>query len=243
MTKVKPRVRARLLGWPADRPNLIAAMLILTEQTPNPDAMTFRPQATLTHGASWTYRRGETLSPPSPLALGLLQLAGVREVFIASDFVTVLREASREPWTELRYQVLAVLADHLDASAPAVEARETVDPAEDGPLAEEIRDVLARHVRPGVARDGGDVQFVSFDAPSGALTIRMLGACGGCPSAAATLKATVEALVRRYVPEVLTVVEAGAPGGAARGKPSWLSKLTGAAAGPGARTRFTHNGV
>lgn len=218
-------------------------MLILTEQTPNPDAMTFRPQAPLTHGASWTYRRGETLAPPSPLAHGLLELAGVREVFIASDFVTVLREASREPWTELRYQVLAVLADHLDTSAPAVEAGEAAGPTGDGPLAEEIREVLARHVRPGVARDGGDVQFVSFDSPSGVLTIRMLGACGGCPSAAATLKATVEALVRRYVPEVLAVVEESAPEGASQAKPSWLSKLTGAPAGPRVRTRFTHNGA
>lgn len=219
-------------------------MLILTEQTPNPDAMTFRPQASLTDGSTWTYRRGQAQSPPSPLAERLFELAGVREVFISPDFLTVLRHPSREPWTELRYQVLGTLADHLDSGVAAVDGVAVETPRQDEPIAEEIREVLARHVRPGVARDGGDVQFVSFDAASGVLTILMLGACGGCPSAAATLKATVEALVRRYVPEVRTVLEAAPAAETARRRPSWLAKVTGSAAsGSGARTRFTHNGV
>lgn len=218
-------------------------MLILTERTPNPDAMTFRPQAILTDGATWTYRRDETPSPPSPLALGLFELSGVREVFIAADFLTVLRDTSRQSWTDLRYEVLAVLADHLETGLPAVEGVKVATPNQGGPIADEIRNVLARHVRPGVARDGGDVQFVSFDAQSGILTILMLGACGGCPSAAATLKATVETLVRRYVPEVLSVVEAAPVAGNAERKPRWLAKLAWAAGSSGARTRFTHNGA
>ncbi|MDZ4319718.1 MAG: NifU family protein, partial [Phenylobacterium sp.] len=160
------------------------------------------------------------------------------------DFLTVLRHPSREPWAELRYQVLETLADHLHSGLAAVDGAALKPTPQGEPIAEEIREVLARHVRPGVARDGGDVQFVSFDAPSGVLTILMLGACGGCPSAAATLKATVEALVRRYVPEVLTVVEAAPAAATARRRSSWLAKMTGSAApGSGARTRFTHNGV
>jgi Fe-S cluster biogenesis protein NfuA len=219
-------------------------MLILTEQTPNPDAMTFRTEVALTEGAAWTYRRDEPPSPPSPLAVGLLDLTGVREVFIAQTFVTVLRESSKGPWTDLRYQILAVLADHLGAGVPAVERREATPQNADGPLAAEIRNVLARHVRPGVARDGGDVQFVGFEASTGVLTIRMLGACGGCPSAAATLKATVEGLVRRYVPEVLQVVELRTPAGTqTQAKPSWLKGLANTVGRPGGRTRFTHNGV
>jgi Fe-S cluster biogenesis protein NfuA len=177
------------------------------------------------------------------LALALLDLAGVREVFIAQSFVTVLREPSQSAWTELRYQILAVLADQLDAGVPAVERIQPSPQDPGGPLAAEIQDVLARHVRPGVGKDGGDVQFVSFNAATGVLTIRMLGACGGCPSAAATLKATVEALVRRYVPEVVEVVEERTAEGAVRPKPSWLRKLAAVPGRPGARTRFTHNGV
>jgi len=218
-------------------------MLILTERTPNPDAMTFRPQATLTDGATWTFRRGETPSPPSPLASRLFELARVREVFIASDFLTVLRDASRQPWGDLRYEILAVLADHLETRLPAVEGVKIAAPDQGGPVADEIRNVLARHVRPGVARDGGDVQFVGFNAQSGVLTVVMLGACGGCPSAAATLKATVEALVRRYVPEVLSVVEAAPTADTAERRPSWLARLGGAPGGARTRTRFTHNGA
>jgi Fe-S cluster biogenesis protein NfuA len=219
-------------------------MLIFTEQTPNPHAMTFRTEVALTDGAAWTYRRGEAPSPPSPLALALLDLAGVREVFIAQTFVTVLREPSHAAWTDLRYEILSVLADQLDAGLPAVERSPPAPQETGGALAAEIQDVLARHVRPGVGRDGGDVQFVSFNAASGVLTIRMLGACGGCPSAAATLKATVEALVRRYVPEVLEVVEDRTPESrGAQAKPSWLRKFAAVPGRAGARTRFTHNGV
>lgn len=220
-------------------------MLILTEQTPNPNAMTFRPQTMLTDGATWTYRRGETHLPPSPLALRLFELVGVREVFVAPDFLTVLRDPSQTPWTDLRYQVLAALADHLEAGVPAVEDVKAAAPLQAGPIVDEIRNVLARHVRPGVARDGGDVQFVSFEPKSGLLTVLMLGACGGCPSAAATLKATVEALVRRYVPEVLAVVEAASAAADVHRKPSWLTKFAGAGRGPrsGPPTRFTHNGA
>ena len=37
------------------------------------------------------------------------------------------------------------------------------------------------------------------------LTLRMRGACAGCPSSSATLKAGVEQMMKHYVPEVTRV--------------------------------------
>ena len=72
----------------------------------------------------------------------------------------------------------------------------------------------------------------------------MQGACGGCPSARLTLKAGVEGIVRRFVPEVLRVEEvAGEPAGpTASGRlKGWLAGLAGRETGQ-ARTRFMHGG-
>lgn len=184
-------------------------MFIVTERTPNPDAMKFVPHLRLTEGATWWFERSGFDPALSPLAAALFAIAGVQRVFIAPDFVTLTREAAGPGWDELRYAVIAALADHLESGAPIVlaEAKPSA-PADE--IEDEIREVLGRHVRPGVARDGGDVLFDRFDADSGVLWIRLQGACGGCPSARQTLKAGVERLVRRYVPEVVRVEEASA---------------------------------
>lgn len=223
-------------------------MLVVTEQTPNPDALKFIPElsgeARLTHGATYAFTRGAADLARSPLAAQLLALEGVERVFVAPDFVTLTRAAAGPSWSELRYQVIPVIADHLAAGDAAVadDAPPAEDQAEDQ-VEWEIRQVLGLYVRPGVARDGGDVLFERFDADSGVLWIRMQGACGGCPSSRLTLKAGVEQIVRRYVPEVSRVEEIGAA--EAPPEPSrlrrWIESLGGRGGG-GKRPVFTHAG-
>ena len=41
---------------------------------------------------------------------------------------------------------------------------------------------------------------MSFDEASGILTVRMVGACAGCPSSTATLKGGIEKMMIYYVP-------------------------------------------
>lgn len=219
-------------------------VFIVTERTPNPDAMKFVPHQQLTEGATWSFERKGFDPALSPLAAVLFSVEGVQRVFVAPDFVTIIREATGRGWDELRYAVIAVLADHLESGAPIVlaEAKPSA-PADE--IEDEIREVLGRHVRPGVARDGGDVLFDRFDAHSGVLWIRLQGACGGCPSARQTLKAGVERLVRRYVPDVVRVEEAQAetaaePAGERLKR--WAARLgQGGDARP--RTIFTRNGA
>lgn len=219
-------------------------MFIFTERTPNPEALKFIPQVRLTEGASRSFQRAGFDAAASPLAARLFALEGVRQVFVAPDFVTVSRERRGPGWDQLRYQVIAAIADHMESGAEAVAA--TASDSGSGSsydeLEAEIREVLGRHVRPGVARDGGDVLFDRFEPQSGVLWIRMQGACGGCPSAQLTLKSGVERIVRHYVPEVLRVEETPTDQAA---EPSrfrrWISGSP-TAAGAKARTVFTHSG-
>jgi Fe-S cluster biogenesis protein NfuA len=71
-------------------------------------------------------------------------------------------------------------------------------------LIEEIKSALD-DVRPSLQADGGDVKFVSF-AEDGTLSLKLTGACGGCPMAQMTLKMGIENYMREKVPQVKTVV-------------------------------------
>lgn len=68
---------------------------------------------------------------------------------------------------------------------------------------ERVVKVLER-IRPAVQSDGGDIELVDVSA-DGVVTIRLMGACVGCPSSQMTLKMGVEKNLRDYVPEVKAV--------------------------------------
>lgn len=220
-------------------------MFILTERTPNPDAMKFVPDAPLTGGARRMFTRESFDRAQSPLAARLFAFADVAAVYVASDFVTVTRSATGQTWGAMRGALIMAIADHLESDLPAL--LETLStPESDVPgeaIEAEIQSVLALWIRPGVAHDGGDILFDRFDPTTGTLWIRMHGACGGCPSSRLTLKAGVERTVRRYVPEVLCVEEAAseaAPASPSRLK-TWIAGLSSHAGRP-KRPVFTYGG-
>ena len=55
-------------------------------------------------------------------------------------------------------------------------------------------------IRPALQADGGDIELVGVD--EGIVTVRLMGACSGCPMAQMTLKQGVEARIRQLVPEI-----------------------------------------
>ena len=67
-------------------------------------------------------------------------------------------------------------------------------------LKEKIEDALDK-VRPALQADGGDVQFVDVD-DEGVVTVKLTGACGGCPMSQMTLKMGIEKVLKQNVPEV-----------------------------------------
>jgi len=63
-------------------------------------------------------------------------------------------------------------------------------------------------IRPKLQADGGDIELVEVTA-DGIVRVRLQGACSGRPGAAMTLKAVVESLLKRRVPEVKSVEKVG----------------------------------
>lgn len=61
-------------------------------------------------------------------------------------------------------------------------------------------------LRPLLQADGGDIELAGVDEQTGVVSVRLQGACKGCPGAAMTLKMGVERHLREKVPEVKEVV-------------------------------------
>ena len=74
---------------------------------------------------------------------------------------------------------------------------------EENEIIKKIKNLLDTHVKPAVEMDGGAISFQSFD--EGVVKVVLKGACSGCPSSTITLKAGIENLLKRMVPEVEAV--------------------------------------
>jgi len=59
-------------------------------------------------------------------------------------------------------------------------------------------------IRPSLQADGGDVELV--DVNNGTVTLKLTGACSGCPMATMTLHQGIERVLKEQIPEVKEVV-------------------------------------
>jgi Fe-S cluster biogenesis protein NfuA len=81
------------------------------------------------------------------------------------------------------------------------------EPRNDSPtVIDRVREVIDG-VKPYIQADGGDIELVSCS--DGVVTVRLHGACSGCPHAAMTLKMGVERQLKQRVPEIKEVVNVG----------------------------------
>jgi Fe-S cluster biogenesis protein NfuA len=186
-------------------------MFIQTESTPNPAVLKFLPgRELMPSGTREFHDEGEARS--SPLAEALFAVGGVSRVFFGQEFLTVTKAQDRD-WSHLKAPILAAIMDHFTDERPLLRDEESAgghdlyvgDAAQ---VVAEIKDLLDSRIRPAVAQDGGDILFARFEPDTGVVWLHMRGACAGCPSSAATLKAGVENMLKHYVPEVTRVEQA-----------------------------------
>ncbi|MDR2782168.1 MAG: NifU family protein [Holosporaceae bacterium] len=71
-------------------------------------------------------------------------------------------------------------------------------------LLQKITEIIDLHVRPSLNVDGGDIDIVSLDGK--VLSVKLKGACNGCPCAANTLKYNVQDTLNKMLLEDLIVV-------------------------------------
>lgn len=69
---------------------------------------------------------------------------------------------------------------------------------------DQVLEVLDK-LRPFLQRDGGDVELV--DVEDGIVKLKLMGACGSCPSSTITLKAGIERALMEEIEGIEEVVQ------------------------------------
>lgn len=180
------------------------------ERTPNPNSLKWVLGESIAAAGTAASFESSPSREVSPLASALFSVDGVTEVFVAASFLTVSKAEAVE-WIDIAQSVTEAISAHLASGEPAFgpryESPKTPSGDEQGDeLVARISRVIDEQIRPAVARDGGDIVFVSYR--DGIVKLQMKGACSGCPSATLTLKAAIETRLKQAIPQIREVVAA-----------------------------------
>jgi NFU1 iron-sulfur cluster scaffold homolog, mitochondrial len=185
---------------------------IYTEMTPNPETMKFVANKLLYPGKSIEIQ-DEAQALASPLAKELFSFPFIKSVFIASNFVTLTKTSDTEEWMDVIPPVKQFLKEYLENGGEVVNEEEAgkmkqdagnIVLSDDTDVVKRIKELLDNYVRPAVEMDGGAIQFKNYD--EGVVSLMLQGSCSGCPSSMVTLKAGIEGMMKRMIPEVKEVV-------------------------------------
>tara|TARA_Y100000590_G_scaffold346382_1_gene396623 strand:+ start:3118 stop:3681 length:564 start_codon:yes stop_codon:yes gene_type:complete len=183
------------------------AMMVETEQTPNPDTLKFLPGKRVSEVGPVEFLKKDK-STDIPLASKILALDGTLMVFFGENFITVKKEKNLD-WASLKHSIISEINDFYSKGNNVVISKDKnksfsdASPSEKNETVNQIIEILDSKIRPAVARDGGDITFKSFK--DGIVTVELKGSCSGCPSSIMTLKQGVQNLLCHYIPEVKKV--------------------------------------
>lgn len=191
-------------------------VMLYTEQTPNPESLKFVTNKMLFRGTA-DFREEEMAWKWSPLAKALFEFPYVKGVYICNNFVTVTKEFNYA-WEDIMLKLKAFIKEYVEESGAIInegfeeemakmEAEKAASFAysgDDAEIVEKIKSLIDTYVKPSVEMDGGNIEFKSYQ--DGVVTVILQGSCSGCPSSTVTLKAGIEGMLKRMVPQVTEVI-------------------------------------
>ncbi len=190
-------------------------VMLYTEQTPNPESLKFVTNRMIYKGTA-DFREEELAKEWSPLATELFSFPYVKGVYICNNFVTITKEFNF-PWNDIMLKLKEFIKSYIEAEKEVIKEgfAEVMDKIEqehllsqysgdDATIVKKIKELIDTYVKPAVEMDGGNIEFKSYE--DGIVTVVLQGSCSGCPSSTVTLKAGIEGMLKRMVPEVKEVV-------------------------------------
>jgi Fe-S cluster biogenesis protein NfuA len=178
------------------------------ESNPNPNSLKFVANEMLVpEGMTFDFPDAAS-AEDAPLAKELFEYPFVDRVFYMSNFVTVTKKGDVE-WIEIQDKLKKHIIEFLE-SGKLILDKKAPEGGEDGGYDSEtvikIKTILDEYIRPAVEQDGGAITFHSF--VDGVVRVTLQGSCSGCPSSTITLKAGIENLFQRLMPEEVKSVVA-----------------------------------
>ena len=191
-------------------------IMLYFEDTPNPESLKFVTNRMLWRGTA-DFKEKALAEEWSPIAMMLFEQPYCKGVYISNNFVTVTKEFNYE-WEDLKYKFKELIKEYIESDGVIIkdgfqeamdkleaERGESYDYSEnDAAIVKKIKELIETYVKPAVEMDGGNIAFKHFD--KGIVTVILQGSCSGCPSSTVTLKAGIEGMLKRMVPEVEEVV-------------------------------------
>ena len=191
-------------------------VMLYTEQTPNPEALKYVTNRLLYRGIA-DFKEKDLAAEWSPMANSLMELPYVRSVYFNNNYVTIMKELNYD-WAEIMLKLKEFIKDYIENGGVVVKegfaeywdqltAQQNASQftGEDGEIARKVKELIDMYVKPAVEMDGGNIEFKAFE--KGRVFVTMQGSCSGCPSSTVTLKAGIEGMLKRMVPEVTEVVQ------------------------------------
>ena len=189
---------------------------VYAESTPNPNVQKFVTNKLLSNQHIELSDRAD--SHDVPLAYELFGFPFVKEVFISDNYVSI-QKASDLEWFEVNNTLRDFLKEYLQSDrrivaedykpkVKEVEQNDVKFTATDDDISKEIIAVLEEYIKPAVAGDGGNIQFLSYVPETKEVNVLLQGACNGCPSSTITLKNGIEATLKQLLPGKIGAVNA-----------------------------------
>ena len=191
-------------------------VMLYTEQTPNPEALKYVTNRLLYKGIA-DFKEKDLASEWSPMAHSLMELPYVKSVYFNNNYVTIMKELNYD-WAEIMLKLKEFIKDYVEQGGIVVkdgfgefwdhqmsQSNATQFAGEDGEIARKVKELIDTYVKPAVEMDGGNIEFKAFE--KGRVFVTMQGSCSGCPSSSVTLKAGIEGMLKRMIPEVTEVVQ------------------------------------
>ncbi len=175
--------------------------------TPNPNTIKFLLDIRFLEKGSIDFNIEEK-AKGSALPEALFNVDGIEGVMIGINFVSITK-ADSAGWEKVLEPASDIIKDLCSSDKelfdPALKEKAETTSSEDNDVIRKIKDVLDNEIRPAIAMDGGDCEFISYE--DAILTLRMQGACSNCPSSVMTLKMGIENRLREEVPDLKEVVQ------------------------------------
>ena len=182
--------------------------MIQIENTPNPNALKFLSDDIISEVGTKEFQKNKISEIKNNFVKSFLNIDGVELILLSDNFLSVKKQ-EKANWESIKPSIISYLNDYFKANKKPILAKKETNESkikskkDHGEIVDQINEILESKIRPAVVRDGGDIQFVSFE--KGVVKVNLRGSCSGCPSSMMTLKKGVENLLKHYVKGVKSV--------------------------------------
>ena len=193
------------------------AITVYTETTPNPTVMKFVANKRLVPTVI-EYKSIEEATEAPMAATLLTRFPFIEEVFFDDNYISLTKKGMEE-WEMIAGDLRDYIRKYLSEGRPIINPAEIKRRQEEAQarllsmvttdeISQQIVAIIEQYVKPAVASDGGNIQFISYNRDTHHVEVLLQGACSGCPSSTQTLKKGIEVILKDKLNNPLINVEA-----------------------------------